>query len=459
MREQHGPDGVDTELAAASRSIDPALLGERLRNLRVAAGMTQGALAGSDASVAYISRIEAGTRRPDLGLLVTLAARLGVSLEELLLGVSRDRRAELRLSLDYAELALRSGNAADALSGAADVHDAAAETSDHELVRESALVKALALESLGHLDDAIIDLERLLEGEEPSARWTRAAIALTRCYRESGDLVRATEAGERASARLRALGLDGSDEAVQLAVTLASVYFERGDTRHAVRLCRTAIGRAEELGSAKAKASAYWNASIMESEQGRVDAAIPLARRALALLESDDDNRNLARLHSQLGMFLISSEPPDPAGAKESLERAATALEWSSATAVERGYNTVALARSVLLLGDPDGAGQLLEEASAAAGTAPLLAADCALLRGQISGLRGDVEGARSAYLDAVQILTGVGADRSAAQMWFDLGTLLDQLGEGAAAVTAFRSAAASTGLAVPRTVVGTPTA
>ncbi|MCW2856890.1 MAG: helix-turn-helix protein [Marmoricola sp.] len=455
MKEQEGPNAVDANLAAASRSIDPALLGQRIRNIRIAAGMTQGDLAGSEASIAYVSRIEAGKRRPELALLGTLAARLDTSLEELLLGVSRDRMAELRLSLDYAELSLASGNAGDALARSADVVEAASGTSDDDLIRESAMVKARALEALGHLDDAIIEFEKLVARDETSAQWVRAAIALTRCYRESGDLVRATDCGEQALARLREVSLDASDEGIQLTVTLASVYNERGDARHAIRLCRVAADKAEELDSPKAKAAAYWNASIMESEQGRVAAAIPLAKHALALLESDDDNRNLARLHSQLGMFLLAGDSPDPAAAKQSLERAATQLEWSSSSVIERGYNSVALARSLVMLGESDDAERLVEDIVSSVDSAPLLLAECALLRGQISGVRGDSDRAREAYLEAVRILSSVGADRAAAQMWVDLGTLLDGLGEAEAALTAFRSAAASTGLAVSRPVVG----
>jgi len=455
MRKNPRPDTVDAELAAASRSIDLAVLGERIRNLRIAAGLTQGEVAGPDASIAYVSRIEAGKRRPDLGLLTALAGRLGVAVEELLLGVSRDRRAELRLSLDYAELSLRSGNAADALARSTEVLDAALLTSDRALTQGSAMVKALALEALGHLDDAIIDLENLVAADETSAQWIRAAIALTRCYRESGDLVRATDAGEKAMARIEQVGLEGCDEAVQLAVTIASVYNERGDSGHAIRLCRAAALRAEALDSPVARASAYWNASILESEHGRIEAAIPLAKHALSLLESGDDNRNLAKLHSQLGMFLLATEPPDAAGARQSLEQAATELEWSAATVVERGYNQVALARSFLLLGDLDRAESLAGEVTEIAAGAPLLAADCALLRGQLNAVRGRSEDARQAYLEAVRLLSAVGADRAAAQMWLDLGTLLDELGESAAANTAFRSAAASTGLTLPRRVVG----
>jgi len=458
MRHQTRPDAADESLAAAARSVDPVVLGTRIKNLRLAAGFTQGELGGSDASIAYISRIEAGKRRPDLGLLHAIAARLGATAEELVNGVTRDRRAEWRLTLDYAELSLRSGNAADALDKSSEVLDGAAEAAVAELVSESRLIKALALEALGHLDDAVVELEQLVRADETSAQWIRAAIALTRCYREAGDLVRATDAGDRALGRLEQSGLDATTEGVQLVVTLASVYHERGDSRHAIRMCRSAATRAEELDSPQAKAAAYWNASIFESDQGRVDAAIPLAKHALTLLETGSDNRHLAQLHSQLGMFLLAGEAPDPAAAKVELERAATELEWSAATAIERGYNSVALAQSVLMLGDADAAEGLLDAVAEAAEPAPLLGAECSLVRGQIASVRGDVDAARAAYLEAVRLLSGAGADRSAAQMWVDLAGLLDELGESDAAKLAYRSAAASTGLVSPRHLVGMQT-
>ena len=77
----------------------------------------------------------------------------------------------------------------------------------------------------------------------------KAGIALSRVYRESGDLGRAIDTGERILADLAGSGLDSCDEAVQLAVTIAAAYFERGDSGHAVRICRAAIAKAEALGS------------------------------------------------------------------------------------------------------------------------------------------------------------------------------------------------------------------
>ena len=110
---------VDRALADLSKTIDPVLLGRRIRAARVAAGLTQTELSKGLASAAYFSRIESGDRRPDAPLLESIAAKLHVPLEELLSGVSRDQVAEWELERDYAELALQSGDWTDALKRSA----------------------------------------------------------------------------------------------------------------------------------------------------------------------------------------------------------------------------------------------------------------------------------------------------------------------------------------------------
>src|ERR687886_2794303 len=88
----------------------PETIGERLRRLRLARGMSQRELSGPGVSYAYISRIEAGARRPSVKALRMLARKLGVSPEYLETG-SEIRDTERReLELSDAELQLRLGN-------------------------------------------------------------------------------------------------------------------------------------------------------------------------------------------------------------------------------------------------------------------------------------------------------------------------------------------------------------
>src|SRR3954467_8529205 len=59
-------------------STEGLRLGERLRQLRVAAGLTQTELAGDRFSKEYVSQIERGKTRPTQGTIEWLADRLGV---------------------------------------------------------------------------------------------------------------------------------------------------------------------------------------------------------------------------------------------------------------------------------------------------------------------------------------------------------------------------------------------
>ncbi len=78
-------------------------LGERLRQLRVAAGLTQSELAGDRFSKEYVSQIERGKTRPTEGTIEWLADRLGVDAGFLASGVATDERARLEGALTRAE--------------------------------------------------------------------------------------------------------------------------------------------------------------------------------------------------------------------------------------------------------------------------------------------------------------------------------------------------------------------
>src|SRR6187551_2022584 len=74
-------------------------LGERLRQLRVAAGMTQTDLAGKRFSKEYVSQIERGKTRPTDETIKWLAERLGVDAGFLANGVSADERGRVEAAI------------------------------------------------------------------------------------------------------------------------------------------------------------------------------------------------------------------------------------------------------------------------------------------------------------------------------------------------------------------------
>lgn len=439
---------VEARQVSLLQSVSLTELGARIKAARLAAGLTQTQLGAPEVTVSYVSRIESGRRRPDPRVLDAFAARLGVDVQELLDGPPVPNEQESRLAVDFVALALELGDAADALAQA----ERLMANPDISVAYAARLqfLRARALESLGRLGEAIDVHEQLLAAHPDGEFALSCGIALSRCYRESGDLGRAINVGERLLTTVADRGLSGADERVQLTVTVAAAYHEQGDVAYAVRLCRKAIAVAEESGSPRSRAAAYWNASVIELEAGEVDGAVSLANRALGLLGEEADGRNLACLRSQLGIMQMQLDPPQLEEAQANLRAAGDQMAFSGASSIDRLRNDLALARAALMSGDPMRAQDMAADVfDRARPDAPLLAADARSLQGQALAASGDIDAAAALYKDAVHIMTGVGADREAAQLWLELATQLETVGEDEAARQAYRSAAASAGLRV----------
>jgi tetratricopeptide (TPR) repeat protein len=441
---------ADTQTAELLRMVDPVILGSRVRSARVVRGWTQGELAGETLSVGYLSRIETGARRPTLSVLGVLAERLGATVEELLQGAAASEYKEIRLGLNYAELALENGETVDAEHQAREYLDQAQRASHADLVEQARFLVARVLEARGQLDDAIIELEGLLEVSTGLAA-IRCGIALSRCYREVGDLTLATEVGERLHPIVVESGLEQTDEGIQFAMTVALAYIERGDLSRAARICTSAIRVAEEGSSATARSAAYWNSSVVYSQRGDTETALALAGRALTLLSEGQDVRNLARLRLELGRLQLCLDPPDVEAALEQIQQGNRELRSTSASSSELAHGEIVLARALLLGGRPDKAAAVAASAHAASPPeASLGKAEAMIVYGEAFAELGRREEAVDAYRQAAQLLHELGtADRWVAQAWCELAELLEGIGELEAARAALKGAAAASGLRV----------
>src|SRR5256714_3541016 len=90
-------------------------LGDRVRQLRVARGMTQTELAGERFSKEYVSQIERGKTRPTPETVAWLANRLGVDVGFLEHGVSADDRGRVEAVLTRGEALSEAGEYAEAI--------------------------------------------------------------------------------------------------------------------------------------------------------------------------------------------------------------------------------------------------------------------------------------------------------------------------------------------------------
>jgi len=362
------------------------------------------------------------------------------------------RRGQLELQLRYADLALQSGEAAEA-----------AERFRLLLAREGATPGSVlaaarwglarALEAAGDIEAAIAGYEALREeaearpGELP---WLPCVIALCRCYREVGDLTHSIELGERARARVAEFGLAGTDVEVELGSTLVGSYHERGDMVRAQLLADQVIETAERLGSARARGAAYWNASLVAEERGRTVEGLQLAERALALYAHGEDARSLSRLRTAYAALLLRQDPPRPIEARPLLEAAAGQLA-DRGSEVDLAYVETELARAELLLNSPDRAVDMAQRALNRLGPQPRLEAARALLvLGHAHFARGDESEALLAYSRATHDLAAMGASRQAAVGWRELGEVFSSLGRVQEALDSYRRAADAAGVVAP---------
>jgi transcriptional regulator with XRE-family HTH domain len=441
----------------ASSDTDPRFAG-RLKAQRLARGLSQAELAGGGVSPSYVSLLEAGRRTPTAEVVAHLAARLGCSPELLTHGVNGRGKEEVHLELAYAELALRSGEQAEAERRFRGLLSDPLVSAVAELRARTTRGLAEALEALGHLEQAIAAYEQLLpgEGEDPDDGWLPLVVALCRCYREAGDLAHSVELGERAAERARSLGLAGTDEEVELAATLVAAYHERGDVMRARVLAGQVVARAERSGTRRARGAAYWNASLVASSHGRTQEAVQLAERALGLYAEGGNARSLARLRSAYAWLLLRQPAPEALQALTQLDTAAAAL-LEDGSEVDLAYCDVEAARALLHLEDVDGArARVLAGLHRLGPQTRLERASGLVVLGRAELASGAPEAAVAALREAAVELAAVDASRESAVVWCELAELCEALDDHVGALDAYRHA---TGFLGVRSAVRLPAA
>ena len=155
-------------------------VGERLRSLRVAAGLTQSDLAEGRFSKEYVSQIERGKTRPTAETLEWLAERLGVDPAYLGSGVSAEERGRVEAALARAEALLEQPDYIAAAREFEVGRAAVAATGAPDLELRSLLGETWALIQEGQMETAMPLLERARDlAERPtSSDVDRAAVLL-----------------------------------------------------------------------------------------------------------------------------------------------------------------------------------------------------------------------------------------------------------------------------------------
>jgi transcriptional regulator with XRE-family HTH domain len=316
------PEQEAQKPAAAGETV-----GERIRRLRHERGLSQRDIASPGVTYAYVSRIEAGARKPSIKALRQIARKLRVPLAYLETGdpVSGEVGRDLRLS--NADLALRLGrDTANLAQTFRDLLVEAHEEGDDAAVLRARIGLGLALARDGEHREAIRHLENataapaVTPGSRPDVFAT-----LGRCYSAAGVPGDAVALFEHALAEL-----PEQDHALHVRFTnyLSCALADRGEFDRARNLLAELSDRGEDALDAAGRAELHWSLARIASMEGHVVTAIIQMRRAVVLLEASEDTLELARAHLHTAQILVLEGEEEQASPH--IERAARAVRAGS---------------------------------------------------------------------------------------------------------------------------------
>ena len=435
-----------TAAAASAAGSRGARLGDRLRLLRVAAGLTQTELAGDRFSKEYVSQIERGKTSPTPETVEWLAQRLDVDPAFLTSGVSTDERGRVEAVLSRAEALTQAHDYKDAIAAYEDARAAVAATNSVELEVRSRAGEAWARMEEGDVQIALELLtgaRALVEGGVFSdvdradilyrlgaCRYKLSSIstaigmfneALELADRSElpCDLLRADILQRRSRCYRRQRDFEAAREDVERALELAQGINDRGMMAHV-----------------------YFQASLVAERTGHWPLSRGYAEKAKGLYQELEDERNVGRMLINLGgLTLLLGKP------QEAIEH----LKASFAVAVEvdsKGDAAQAmggLATVHLTLGDWEAADEHARQAlQLLEGREDFLdeIGQSQLVLGRSLLERGRFDEAEESFRAADATFEQFSSVSHRANVWVALGDLAARRGEDAEAARLYRNAA-----------------
>ncbi|MFF0767479.1 helix-turn-helix domain-containing protein [Nonomuraea wenchangensis] len=437
---------LDISSQGATTVTTSDLVGLRIKTVRRQRGLSQAQLAHPELSDSYVSLIESGKRTPTPAVLELLAQKLDCSLSYLINGVTAEQMEDIELALGYARLALENGEVNEARNRFAELLANNNLTGLTTLRQEAEFGLALATEACGDLAEATSILLRLQESELPADRRVEVAMVLCRVYRESEQLTKAVEVGERML--LGSTRQPWADGLVELGATLLAAYIERGDLLRARQFAAELLNAADALGTPRAIVAANWNASSAAYLTGHLEEALSLAERALAVQLEHGSPRNVARMRAAFLRKRLTARPAEAAAVREALRATLDEFEQTSTSTFDRCHLNLDLAMAEYLCGDYAAAAEhakvgrdLLPEFGHALG------AEAGLLLGRVHGAVGHSAEAAEHVASVRDWLTPLPDSRRSASTWYATAFTMEELGDEEGAVDAYQRALACVGL------------
>jgi transcriptional regulator with XRE-family HTH domain len=280
--------------------------GARLRILRERARLTQAELADGISAASYISLLEAGKRKPKADLVSKMAARLGVSADELVID---QKDQEIGWTLNVAQVALSSGDLDVARDYALRTLESSKDDNGATLAASVVLLQVRVRE--GAVEGVLDELECLFN-EHPQATpdlRSRLGIEIVRVCFRFGNLGLGIQRGEE---MLRKYGAAWPEtEVVELLCLLGSCHYHRGDTNRASELVSRALKLAEKCKSPKAIVQSQWQASMIAESRGDLSLALSHITNAMHWSKLAELNDVLPKLNINAAKIMLELPNPD----------------------------------------------------------------------------------------------------------------------------------------------------
>ena len=303
---------------STARPIAPgSRLGDRLRQLRVAAGLTQTDVAGTRFSKEYISQIERGKTRPTREAVEWLAQRLGVNADFLQSGVSTDERTRIETRLARAEALSEAAEQLESIEHVEDIRTAVLASGSPELELRMLAVEAWARQSVGQVREAIDLLVRARSiAEAPQFSDVERADVLFRlgvCRYKLSSIATSVALLDEALQLADRSGLPCDLLRSRILDWRSRCRRRQRDYEAAREDVERALELAEGLDDPRMVADVFFQASLIAEREGQWVSARRYAERAKTLYEEVDDRLDVGRMLNNLGAFNFLLGKPDDA--------------------------------------------------------------------------------------------------------------------------------------------------
>src|SRR5947208_4027350 len=294
-----------------------ARLGERLRQLRVAAGLTQSDLAGERFSKEYVSQIERGKTRPTRETIEWLAVKLGVDSGFLEKGVSADERSRVEAMLSRAEALTSAQQYEEAIAELENSRTAVLATGAPELEYRALTSEAWARMEHGEVKPALQLLDRCRTiADNPGFSDVDRAQVLFRmgvCRYHLSSMASAVALFSEALGLAEVSHLPCDLLRSEVLGWRSRCYRRQRDLEAARADVERALELAQALDDHRTMANVYFQASMVAERMGHWVLARSYAERAKAYYEQLNDERNVGRLLNNLGGLNFQLGKPDKA--------------------------------------------------------------------------------------------------------------------------------------------------